>query len=125
MTTLIFRLRNVPDDEAQAVRELLDTHHIDWYETTAGNWGIAMPGLWIKNPDDVVKARSLIDEYQADRRNALRSVYEEGLLNGETRTFSSTLKQKPLRTIGILVFCLFILYVSINPFLQLIGYSSE
>ena len=51
MATLVFRLRNVPEDEAQAVRTVLDTNNIDWYETTAGNWGIAMPGLWINNPD--------------------------------------------------------------------------
>ena len=44
MSALIFRLRNVPEDEAMQVRDLLDEHRIDWFETSAGNWGIGMPG---------------------------------------------------------------------------------
>ena len=43
MSKLLFRLRNVPDDEADEVRELLTQHSIEFYETGAGNWGISMP----------------------------------------------------------------------------------
>ncbi|MBX2879940.1 MAG: hypothetical protein KTR32_08415 [Granulosicoccus sp.] len=124
MTTLVFRLRNVPDDEAQAVRALLDANNIQWYETTAGNWGIAMPGLWIKDPQQAEKARLLIDQYQSERQKYSRSAYEEELRTGNSRTFADSVREKPLTTFAILAFCLFILYISINPFLQLIGLTS-
>lgn len=125
MATLVFRLRNVPEDEAQAVRTLLDTNNIDWYETTAGNWGIAMPGIWINNSDEVGRARSLIDAYQIERRNALQLAYKDEKLSGENRTFIQSFKDSPLQVVAIILFCLFIVYVSINPFLQLIGYSAQ
>ncbi|MGK0318613.1 MAG: hypothetical protein ACI9JP_000792, partial [Granulosicoccus sp.] len=39
MPTLVFRLRNVPEDEADDVRMLMNENDFDWYETSAGNWG--------------------------------------------------------------------------------------
>ena len=38
MSKLLFKLRNVPDDEALEVRELLELNDIDYFETTPGNW---------------------------------------------------------------------------------------
>ena len=69
MAVLIFKLRYVPDDEAQEVRDLLSENAIDFYETSAGVFGISMPGLWIKNKDQTEIARQLIDEYQQLRQN--------------------------------------------------------
>lgn len=125
MASLVFRLRNVPEDEAQAIRSILDENNIEWYETTAGNWGIAMPGLWVSNQDDVEPARILINDYQKQRQNTLRSAYEDGLLTGETETFLQSVTNHPFKTLAIILFCLFILYVSVNPFLQLIGLSKQ
>jgi hypothetical protein len=125
MAKLIFRLRNVPDDEAEAVKTLLDANDIDWHETSAGNWGIAMPGLWVNKPSEAEQARELIDQYQSERQNALRSAYEDGLLTGETKTFLQNIKENPLKTLLIMAFCLFILYLSVNPFLQMIGYNNQ
>ncbi len=123
MPALVFRLRNVPEDEAEAIRSLLDDNHIQWYETSAGNWGIAMPGIWVNDTEDMPRARSLIDVYQQERSTTLRSHYQQEMEAGDAPTMMHRFKQHPLRTIGIFVFCLFILYVSINPFLQMIGYS--
>lgn len=36
---ILFRLSGVPDDEADDVRMLLTDNAIDFYETSAGNWG--------------------------------------------------------------------------------------
>jgi hypothetical protein len=123
MSQLVFRLRNVPEDEAAAVRELLDEHNLGWYETTAGNWGIAMPGLWVQETGDAPKARSLINDYQQQRGERMRQDYESEIATGNVQTLASRIQAQPLRVLGIVLFCLFILYVSINPFLQLIGYS--
>ena len=67
MPTLIFRLRNVPDDKAGAVRALLDHNGFQSYETSAGNWGIATPAIWLTDGQDVPRARALIEDYQRTR----------------------------------------------------------
>lgn len=124
MSALAFRLRNVPQEEAEEVRALLEEHDIECYETTAGNWGIAMPGIWVHNDEDLPRARSLINDYQRHRSEIQRQHYERGLRSGDTLTLSQRIRTQPWRVAGIVLFCLFILYVTIHPFLQLIGYTA-
>ncbi|MFK7993155.1 MAG: DUF6164 family protein [Granulosicoccus sp.] len=123
MSALIFRLRHVPHEEAEAIRNLLSENNIDWYETSAGNWGIAMPGLWAADPEQIGMAHQLIQQYQEEHSAAQRELYEQQRQLGESPTLVQRLTAHPLRSIGIMVFCLFILYVSIHPFLQMINYS--
>lgn len=123
MPTLVFRLRNVPEDEANDVRALMDDTDLDWYETSAGNWGIAMPAIWVSNDGDADKARQLINAYQRDRQSTMRENYQQELDQGRVVSFTQRLKDHPVRVAGLVLFCLFILFVSINPFLQLIGYK--
>ncbi len=123
MSALVFRLRNVPEEEADEVRALLTEHAIDWYETTAGNWGIAMPGLWVNDDTQLPRARELIDSYQRERRDLQRQHHEREKLSGNAPTLMQRLTEQPLKVAGIVLFCLFILYISINPFLRLIGYG--
>lgn len=125
MSALIFRLRNVPNEEAEAIRSLLDEHDIDWYETSAGNWGIAMPGLWAANPEQVEHAIQLIDKYQQELSAEQRELHELQRQQGQNTTLLERLIEHPLRSAGIILFCVFILYVSINPFIQMIGYSKQ
>lgn len=125
MPELVFRLRNVPDDESEDVRRLLHENNIEWYETTAGNWGIAMPALWVSRQEDVQQARQLIEQYQSKRSASMRTLYEQKLADGEVQSFARRIKQHPIRITGIILFCLFIVYVMINPFLRLIGYSTQ
>lgn len=124
MPTLVFRLRNVPEDEANDVRELMDENEFDWYETSAGNWGIAMPGIWVSNDDELKKARQLIETYQRTRQATMRENYHQKIEDGSVVSFAQRLKEHPLRVAGLVIFCVFILFVSINPFMQLIGYKS-
>ncbi|MFT5896742.1 MAG: hypothetical protein ACI8VW_003625 [bacterium] len=123
MPTLVFRLRNVPEDEADDVRALMDENEFDWYETSAGNWGIAMPGIWVSNDQDLQTARQLIETYQRTRQSTMRESYHQEVDAGNASSFVQRLKEHPLRVVGLVLFCLFILFVSINPFMQLIGYK--
>jgi len=117
MTTLVFRLRNVPDKEGEDVRVLLDEAGIDWYETTAGTWGIALPGIWVGNPAQAGQARLLIDAYQRE--------LEARACDPATRpSFLERLGERPVAVISVLAFCAFVLYVSIHPFVQLVSDSS-
>lgn len=119
MSALIFRLRNVPEDEATQVRNLLDEHGIDWFETSAGNWGIGMPGLWVKGVDDAPRARSLIDTFQQELSSSERARFRELQKSGRAPTLIESIQSRPFAVLGIVAFCLFIIYVSVNPFLQL------
>lgn len=123
MSALVFRLRNVPQEEADEVRALLQEQGIECYETNAGNWGIAMPGIWVNDEADAPRAHVLINDYQRDRSERQRRRHEAEKHNGQAITFMQRVREQPLRVAGIVLFCLFILYVSINPFLRLIGYG--
>jgi len=123
MPSLVFRLRNVPEDEADDIRSLMDENEFDWYETSAGNWGIAMPGIWVSKDADLPKARQLINTYQQERQSTMRDNYQQSVEAGNAVSFMQRLKQHPLKIAGLVLFCLFILFVSINPFLQLMGYK--
>jgi len=107
MAVLVFRLNDVPAAEADAIRALLIEHHIDFYETSAGNWGFSVAGIWLKNNDDKLLARSLIDDYQ---QNLLAET-------DAAEPFSHRLYQQPLRVFIYLVIVLFILYFSVMPFI--------
>ncbi len=115
MATIIFPLRGVPEEEAQGVRDLLDREKIDWYETTAGNWGISNPAIWLQSKDDFNNARSCIDQYQQKLTDQAIQV--------DPTDWHSHIKNKPiaviLATIGIAI----ITYFSISPFFSL--FSSE
>jgi len=119
MSALIFRLRNVPEEEANQVRSLLDESRIDWFETSAGNWGIGMPGLWVKNADDATRARELIDSFQQELETAEKARFRELQKSGRAPTLVESIQARPFAMLAILIFCLFIIYISINPFLQL------
>jgi len=116
MTILLFRLRNVPDDEITDVRELLDTHHINYYETTAGNWGISMPGLWLRDNQDYDRARALLDEYQAARQQTMRECYLEDRAAGRAETHWSLLRREPVKVVSYLLLITVTLVISIVIF---------
>jgi len=109
MAILIFRLNDVPEAEADAVRTLLLEGNIDFYETTSGNWGFSVAGIWIRNNDDKLKARKLIEGYQS-------TISTDDM---EIESFVETLFQHPLRTVLYLGIVVFILYVSIVPFMSM------
>jgi len=120
MSKLLFKLRNVPDDEAEAVRKLLNEHHIDYFETDAGNWGVSMPGIWLKEPENFSRAKDLLEEYQLQRAEQARAQYHQEQIAGTQKKILDSFREKPLITLGLVLFCLFVLYFSLKPFVTLI-----
>jgi len=119
MSKLIFKLRDVPEDEAQDIRNLLNDNSIEFYETHAGNWGIAMAGIWLRKNDQYSKAMSLIDEYEIQRENLIQAEYAELEHTGHAPSLLSNLRESPLRFI-VYIFSIFvILYISVTPFLNM------
>lgn len=123
MPKLLFKLRQVPDDEADDVRRLLDDASIDWYETSAGNWGISLPGIWLSNDDDFDRAKALLHRYQEERANLSRQAYRERQSEGTAPGIVDRLLERPLVTSGIVLFCIFIMYVSLKPIWQMVQFQ--
>lgn len=113
MAVLIFKLRYVPDDEAQDIRELLLNNNIEYHESSAGLLSISVPGLWVANEEQADQARELIDDYQQLRQER---VQEEYRLN--KRTFTDMFKENPVRYLGsilaIILICFFMVYLFVK-----------
>jgi hypothetical protein len=118
MAVKLFKLRNVPDDEAEDVRQLLSDHDIDFYETHAGGWGISMPAIWLRNGAQLAQAMALINEYQEKRTVQARSEYEQLKKEGKHRTVMDMISENPVQFVLLFILSLFILYVSLAPFIQ-------
>lgn len=119
MSVLLFRLRNVPDDEADDIRDLLHDNQIEFYETSAGIWGISTAAIWLRHRDDLEQARDLIDEYQQQRGTTQRQAYEALKNAGEHKTIVDAFRENPIRFIAYIAFIILILYLSIKPFISL------
>ena len=119
MPVLLFKLRNVPDDEAEDVRGLLQENDIDFYETTAGNWGASMPGIWLHDNSRLGEARSLLEAYQKNRAITARAAYQAELAAGRRRTVFTLIRESPLKVALLLIALCFVLYISIMPFMRL------
>jgi hypothetical protein len=112
MPHLIFKLRGVPDDEADEVRRLLQEHNINFYETQAGRWGISLAALWVRNDDERTQAQLLIDGYEINRYHQQQAHYQELISQGEEKTLIDIIRQSPLQFIAIIFAILLVLYLS-------------
>lgn len=119
MAKLLFSLRNVPEDEADDVREILEDNHIDFYETSAGNWGISVPAIWLQDKTEYKRAKALIDAYEKERFIQQRAIYEQLKREGQHRTFLDIIKENPLRFILYIIIIFLLLYFSTRPFINL------
>jgi hypothetical protein len=114
MTILLFSLRGVPEDEADEVRELLVEQNIDFYETSAGNWGMSMPALWLRNDVELEKARGLLNAYQQQRFLSSRENYLQSKNAGQQNTLLKVFTQKPLLFCAYLFAMLLVVYASVK-----------
>lgn len=119
MAKILFRLNGVPDDEAADVRELLTLHAIDFYETSAGNWGVSMAAIWLKNDDQFETARALLDDYQSQRTIKVREEYAQLKREGKHKTFLQSVSQKPISFTVHLALAMLVIYLSIQMVLDL------
>jgi hypothetical protein len=123
MSKQIFKLRNVPDDEAEEIRQLLTESNIDFYETPAGNWGISMPAFWLndENEHKAERAKDLIKAYQVERGIRKREEYKQLKREGKHRTLVDAIREQPMQFLVYLAIAALIIYLSTKPFLDLAG----
>ena len=119
MAKMLFKLRFVPEDEAQDIRNLLNENEIDYYETSAGVMGISLPAIWLKNDAQLESARQLIDDYQERRAQNAREDFEKQKKDGTNKSIIDLFKQSPGQFIGYLLAIIAIIYFSVVLFFNL------
>ncbi len=118
MPLQIFSLRGVPEDEADEIRQLLEEHGIDFYETPAGNWGVSLPALWLRDASrqqDV--AQQLIERYQIERAARAKAAYRQLKDAGQVQNILTMIKMRPLQFVIYLALIGLILSISLIPIL--------
>lgn len=116
---LLLNLRDVPDDEADEIRALLEERGIAFYETPPNRWGISAGGIWVRNEGDVPNARRLMVEYQAQRHEKARGEYRAAKREGKADTIWGSFRESPLTAIAALLGIVLIVAILALPFLLL------
>ena len=118
MAKLLLKMRLVPDDEAADVRAMLDAARIPWYETEPSRWGVSHGGIWLRDDEDEPRAKALMAEYQAGRRERARAERAAALRDGTAETFGDVLRREPLRVLlSILGIVAALAVLALVPFL--------
>ena len=118
MSKLLLNLRMVLEDEADDVRAMLEAHRIEFYETRPSRWGVSHGGIWVTHEQDVAQAKKLMAEYQAQRRERVRTERAAALREGTAETFGTVLRHDPLRVVLTVLAILALLgFVALVPLL--------
>lgn len=109
MSKLLLNLKNVPDDEADDVRAMLDAKQIDFYETRPSIWGVSAGGIWVTEDAAFAESRRAMDDYQQQRSARVRAEYAAAKRAGTAQTFVTMLRAHPLRIVVSVLGILFVL----------------
>lgn len=120
MARLLFKLSNVPDDEAQDIRDLLKTHDIYFYETNAGFWRVGLDAIWLPDLSQEDQARELILAYQRERTESQRKNFAELVEQGKVLSMWQHFCAQPIRFIGSMIAIIFVASLTLIPFLMLL-----
>ncbi len=120
MPELLLKLKQVPDDEHEEILALLDEHSVEYYETTAGFWGIGLQGLWLRDTKRLTEVKTLLHEYQQARQVRVREEYQKSCEEGRQRTLWSTFSQQPLMFVLYLLLVVGLIAITVSPFLALV-----
>lgn len=121
MAKLLFRLSNVPEDEAIEVRRLLEENGIPYYETDAGFWRVGVDALWLSDDSLHEQAKTLLEVYQTSRTLEQQQRYQQQLADGDAETFVGRNVRKPIRFIVLLIAMLFVLGLTLLPFMAFLS----
>jgi len=121
MAKLLLNLRNVPDDEADDVRAMLDAHRIAFYETSPSGWGVSAGGIFITEDADIAQAKRQMAKYQEQRAIRAKADYAAAERDGTAGTFWTVLKAEPGRVVLTVLAIAFLLGLVALPVILLRG----
>ncbi len=125
MARLLFKLAQVPTDEAQDIRDLLEANNIHYYETDAGFFRVGLDAIWLPDGSQEEQARELILRYQQERRAQQQATYAQLVKAGEMPGFWQNFRAQPLRYLLLLCAIIFVAGITLVPFLMLLNISGE
>ena len=117
MSTLIFNLRNVPDDEADEVRALLDGNGFETYETEPSPFGVSSGAIWLTDTTQRDAAKRLIDAYQSERARRVRDEHAAERREGRAPSWIDAMRARPGTTLLLIFAIAAVLAISAWPFL--------
>lgn len=120
MARLLFKLSNVPDDEAQDIRDLLNNHAIHFYETNAGFWRVGLDAIWLSDGTREEEARELIRVYQSERTLHQQENYAQLVEAGQVPSVWQRFCAQPIRFMALVVAIIFVAGLTVVPFMMLL-----
>lgn len=121
MAKLVFRLNQVPDPEADAVRALLAENDIEFYETHEGRWGLSVAAIWLQQDSDFERARELIDDFQQQHYASMRAEFDQAKRDGLIPTFWQLLRSNPILFFSYWALILAVLFLTLVPMFHFFG----
>lgn len=121
MSRLLLNLRNVPDDEADDVRAMLEAHRIAFYQTPPSLFGISAGGIFVTENDAVAEAKRLMADYQQQRQARVRAEHTAAVRAGTAQTFWTVLRTEPVRVVLTVLAIVFLLGLVALPVILLRG----
>jgi alpha-galactosidase len=118
MARLLFKLAQVPDDEAQEIRELLTREDIRFYETDAGFFRVGLDAIWLADAEQEVRARELLMAYQQERNLLQQENYARLVEAGQVPNIWQHFCSQPLRFIALVVAIVFVVALTLLPFVM-------
>lgn len=119
MARLLFKLAQVPADEAQDIRDLLDANEIRYYETDAGFFRVGLDAIWLADATQEEEARELIRQYQQERTAQQQATYAQLAEAGQAPTLWQNFCAQPVRFLLLVCAIIFVAGVTLVPFLML------
>ena len=120
MAKLLFKLAQVPDDEASEIRALLDEHQIHYYETDAGFFRVGLDAIWLSDGAQEEDARELIRAYQAERCVRQQQNYAQLVEAGQVPSVWQLFCAQPIRFVALVVAIIFVTGLTLVPFVMLL-----
>ena len=120
MARLLFKLAQVPDDEAADIRALLNEHQIQYYETDAGFFRVGLDAIWLADGTQEERARELIKEYQAERVIRQQQNYAQLVAAGQVPSVWQIFCAQPIRFIATALAIIFVAGLTLIPFVMLL-----
>ncbi|EIK45636.1 hypothetical protein O59_001275 [Cellvibrio sp. BR] len=118
MARLLFKLAQVPDDEAQEIRMLLNEHQINYYETDAGFFRVGLDAIWLADGAQEQRARELIHAYQAERAIRQQQNYAQLVEAGQVPSLWQHFCAQPLRFMALVIAIIFVAGLTLLPFVM-------
>jgi len=120
MARLLFKLAQVPEDEAAEIRALLDEHQITYYETDAGFFRVGLDAIWLADSTQEERARELMRDYQTERCVRQQQNYAQLVEAGQVPSVWQHFCAQPVRFIAAAIAIIFVAGLTLIPFVMLL-----